>query len=454
MDVAARLTAAGMSEVESVRKAARVAQLIAQLTHMRGDTGTSVTNPVAFWVPGRIEVLGKHTDYGGGRSLLCAVERGICVTAAARESDTPEEPKVRLLDSNPGEIAEIELSENVAAAPGHWSNYAITVARRIAINFGGRLRGADIVFASDLPPAAGVSSSSALVVAIFLVLSAMNDLPSREEYKANIHTPEDLAGYLGAVENGLDFKSLKGQVGVGTFGGSEDHTAILCSKPNAVAQYSFCPVTFERAIALPAGYTFVIAASGILAEKSGAALEQYNGVSRRLSVGLEEWNRAMGRSDKSMGTAIRSSPDAYDRIRDVLETVTDAPYSARSLSERFDQFHAETIEIIPAAGDALARGDLHAFGVLARQSQLAAELALDNQIRETVALVNFADELGAVAASAFGAGFGGSVWALVESTSVDAFTRGWFNRYKAEFPKSARNSVFFSTLAGPAALRF
>src|SRR5512143_256800 len=38
----------------------------------------------SLWVPGRIEVLGKHTDYAGGRSLLCALERGVCLVARAR----------------------------------------------------------------------------------------------------------------------------------------------------------------------------------------------------------------------------------------------------------------------------------------------------------------------------------------------------------------------------------
>src|SRR6476619_743961 len=107
----------------------------------------------AFWVPGRIEVLGKHTDYGGGRSLLCAIERGI-LAVAHPQSDA----LVRIRDANSGETAELELSPDVVSAPGHWSNYAITVARRIATNFSGPLRGADIVFASDIPFAAGASS--------------------------------------------------------------------------------------------------------------------------------------------------------------------------------------------------------------------------------------------------------------------------------------------------------
>ena len=443
-----------MSIAESEVKARRISQLARDLARLRGNTPAAADNPVALWVPGRIEVLGKHTDYGGGRSLLCSVERGICMVAGARPAHAPSTRAgntVRMLDANSGEIVELDLSSDVESKPGHWSNYPITVARRIAMNFPGPLRGADIVFASDLPPAAGVSSSSALVVAFFLTLSAINDLPARQEYRDNIQTPEDLAGYLGCVENGLDFKSLHGRAGVGTFGGSEDQTAIICARPNALVQYSFCPVTFERAIAIPDDLTFVIAASGVLAEKAGSALELYNRVSRRLSTALESWNRATGRADVSMGAAIASSPDARAQIREVLRTASDAAYPPESLLRRFDQFDAETNEIIPGAADALARGDIAAFGAYVAESQRGAERALENQIPETVALVRRARTLGAVASSAFGAGFGGSVWALVDSSSADDFRREWSERYHLAFPERADRSDFFTTRAGPAA---
>lgn len=445
-----------MSDAESQRKAARFAELTRVLDSTHDDISRDASSIVRFWVPGRIEVLGKHTDYGGGRSLLCAVERGICVVA--RGNSAPSQRReasntVRVTDANSGEITEFNLSPGVASAPGHWSNYPITVARRIAMNFSGPMRGADIVFASDLPHAAGVSSSSALVVAIFLTLSAVNDLPGKPEYRDNICTPEDLAGYLGCVENGLDFKALHGHAGVGTFGGSEDQTAILCARPNTLVQYSFCPVRFERAIALPAGYSFVIASSGVVAEKTGAALEHYNRVSRRLSVGLEAWRRTTGRTDFSMGEAIASSVGAHDRIRGVLAATTGAEYSADSLVQRFDQFHVEANEIIPAAGDALSRGDLVAFGELVARSQQGAESALENQIPETIALVQQARELGAVAASAFGAGFGGSVWALVASPAADVFRGAWSRTYAHAFPTSFSCAEFFGSRAGPAALQ-
>ncbi len=441
-----------MSAGESERKAEHFRHLASALDSMTGADIERDEELVSYWVPGRIEVLGKHTDYGGGRSLLCAVERGICVSARPHRRGNAK-PKLRIVDVRSGEQIEIDLSDGVIAVPGSWSNYPITVVRRVASNFDTPLRGADVAFSSDLPPAAGVSSSSALVVAMFLVLSAVNDLPSTENYRRDIRTCEDLAGYLGCVENGLDFKGLHGHAGVGTFGGSEDQTAILCSRPKSLVQYSFCPVTFERVISVPTSYRFVIAASGFAAEKTGAAMAHYNRVSTRLSVGLELWRRATGRPDASMGEAIASSPDARERIRKILGATTNTEFTSNSLVERFDQFDVESNVIIPAGGDALARGDLITFGSLVAQSQDAAERGLGNQIPATVTLVRQARELGAIAASAFGAGFGGSVWALVHSPSVGTFRRKWSAAYAEAFPEAARRSDFFSTATGPPAVR-
>ncbi len=409
--------------------------------------------PLALWVPGRIEVLGKHTDYGGGRSLLCAVDRGISALVRAREPDAADERLVRVRDAKHGLTAEFALAPHTAPAPGAWANYPITVARRIAANFGGPLRGADIVFWSDIPHAAGVSSSSALVVMCFLALGAVNDLASRPAYRAAIHDADDLAGYLGAVENGLDFGPLHGNAGVGTFGGSEDHTAILSARPGALAQYRFCPVTFERAIPLPAGVTFVVASSGVQAEKTGAALDKYNDVSRRLRAALESWNRATGRADASMGAALASSPGARTRVLAALGGARDADFAPASLVERTEQFDDESNHIIPAAGDALARGDMAAFGTLVERSQVGAERLLHNQIPETRALVSLARGLGAAAASAFGAGFGGSVWALVDASRGEEFRSQWGEAYGAAFPAAAAHAEFFVTRAGPPATR-
>ena len=96
-----------------------------------------------------------------------------------------------------------------------------------------------------------MSSSSAFVVSTFLSLAGINQLERDATYARVIRAPEDLAGYLSTVENGMSFGPFLGNDGVGTFGGSEDHTAILCGKPGELVQYAFCPVRYQRSIAFP-----------------------------------------------------------------------------------------------------------------------------------------------------------------------------------------------------------
>ncbi|HJW13661.1 MAG TPA: galactokinase family protein, partial [Thermoanaerobaculia bacterium] len=194
MGIAERLIAAGLSGGEAGRKA-RLFEA-AERCLERSSAG----DPARWFVPGRIEVLGKHTDYAGGRSLLCAVERGFCVAARARRDRV-----VRIADAVFGVETRLALSDESEAGEGSWTAYPAAVARRIARDFPGALAGADIAIASDLPRSAGLSSGSALVVAIFTALAHVNALEDRPAYRANIRSPEDLAGYLGAVENGRSF---------------------------------------------------------------------------------------------------------------------------------------------------------------------------------------------------------------------------------------------------------
>jgi galactokinase len=440
-----RLALAGMSEPEVDRKSRLFARTVAALGRRQ---------TLRLWVPGRIEFLGKHTDYAGGRSLICVVERGIAVVATARDDRT-----VRLTDAVSGEHVEIEMSATLPPADGSWANYPITVVRRIARNFPGPLRGADIAFASDLPPAAGLSSSSALVVATFLAICDLNALGAHDEYRRAIPDADHLAGYLGAVEGGAPFGSLDGDRGVGTFSGSQDHTAILCSRAGALVQYSFAPVRFERAVPLPADHVFVIGASGVIAEKTGAARALYNRQARRVHALLDRWRAATGRTDATLGAVLASSDDAIDRLRDIVRDPAvrsngdSDGFDATDLITRLDQFDAESRDIIPAAGDALERGDLVTLGALVDRSQRGAEVLLGNQVPETFHLARSARSLGAVAASAFGAGFGGSVWALVRRDDAQRFTECWHESYAERFPEPATRATFFTTAAGPAAMR-
>lgn len=405
--------------------------------------------PLAFFVPGRIEVLGKHTDYCGGRSLLCAVEQGFCLVAKARRDRL-----VRVIEASSGDAAEVALDPAATPARGHWSNYPATVARRVARNFPQAALGADIAFISDLPPASGMSSSSAFMIGIFLVLAEVNGLAGTPDYAAAIDGPESLAGYLATIENGRSFGPLAGDLGVGTFGGSEDHTAILCCRPETLTQYRFGPVMKERDVALPADHTFVVAFSGVVAEKTGAALTLYNRASKSAGLVLDRWHAAGGADAATLEAAVTSAPDAPVAVRRAVATgAADRRFSRKTLVQRFDQFLLESRWIVPSAGDALASGDLTRFGTLVDQSQDAAERWLGNQVPETIELARSARELGARAASAFGAGFGGSVWALVRQADVPSFVTEWKARYQERFPEAAAGAAFFETRPGPSARR-
>ena len=403
--------------------------------------GAGPSAPRLLFVPGRLEVLGKHTDYAGGRSLLCAAERGLCFAIAPRA-----DAQVRVVDATSREKLDFTIGPALRRAPGHWSNYPMTVARRIARNFPGPLMGADIGIASDLPPAAGMSSSSALVVGFFTALADTDQLERRPEFLANIHSPEELAGYLGAVENGRTFGSLRGDAGVGTAGGSEDHTAILCCRAGALSQYAFCPIRHERTVPLSAGWTFAIGVSGVVADKNAAARESYNRAARTVEAIMEAWRAGTGRNDLWLADAVASAPDAPERMREILRAAATEP---EPLLARFEQFLAESTEIIPEAGDCLARGDVEGVGVLVDRSQLGAERWLANQVPETIALAHSARKLGAAAASAFGAGFGGAVWALVRAADAADFLERWGREYRSAFPDRVPRADFFLTRPGP-----
>jgi galactokinase len=398
-----------------------------------------------IFVPGRIEVLGKHTDYAGGRSLLCAIDRGISASAHPRSDAV-----IRITDQGRKETRVIRLQVDAEAMVGDWSNYVAVVARRVVANFGAT-HGADIAFSNNLPVASGMSSSTALTIAVYLALDAANNFSGSPQYRDAIDSREALAAYLGSVEMGGNFGALRGDSGVGTLGGSEDHTAILCCRADLLSQYSFIPTRKEREIPFPADRCFVVAFCGVAAEKTGSALSSYNEASLATRQILKLWDDITGRGYRSLAEAIASTPDAKDGIREAIAAYGGADFTAQRLQERFEQFVLESEDIIPRASAALTQNDLATFGDLVGRSHEAAEAMLRNQIPETMRLVRLARELGADAASAFGAGFGGSVWAMVRTSDADRFSEEWRARYVSEFPHHGSRIDFFITRPGPPA---
>lgn len=398
----------------------------------------------SFRIPGRIEVLGKHTDYAGGMSLVCAIEQGLCITAFPSD-----EPVLTIWHEDFKTTSIFPLGQLPSTPMQAWETYPLTVLRRLQKNFGA-LRGTHLMISGDLPQAAGMSSSSALMVGLLLALATVNQLPAHPLWNSQIQDLYDLAMYASRIENGGTFGKLSGDSGVGTKGGSQDQTAILCCRPDVLSCFSYRPVQPVETVPIPEGYTFVIAHSGVLAEKAGAAMLRYNRAAQLAHAIPEVWHRATGLQAEHMGELL-SAPgfDLYALWKAILQH-HHPTFSDLDLQDRLDHF-MEELRIVQDARKALKNNDLPLFGRCVLQSQHYAEKLLHNQVDETIFLASKARTLGALAASAFGAGFGGAVWAMVEDEHAAAFTQRWAYEYQLAFPEHQEKAQFFQTHAGPAA---
>ena len=373
----------------------------------------------AWWVPGRLEVFGKHTDYAGGRTLVCAVPRGFGIVARARADGV-----IHVADAWRGDSVTLRPATDHTSHSG-WRHYVQVAVRRLAANFPGCSFGADLVIASDLPRAAGMSSSSALVVGIATALGHLGAVRKHPAWKTYVRTSLDAAAYYACIENGRRFGGLHGDAGVGTHGGSEDHAAIVEGRSGEVTAFAFVPPRAIDSVHVPDRWTFVIAPSGVAARKTGSAKEPYNRLAAGAAALLTLWNDACApKPAVSLAEALASSADALDRLRAAVRRSAVPDWPAPDLERRLDHFVREDRRV-PQAVEAFRRSDANVLGRLSAESQADAETLLGNQVAETAVLVGSARKLGAFAASGFGAGFGGSVWALVERDAAPDFARRW-----------------------------
>jgi galactokinase len=368
-----------------------------------------------YFVPGRVELVGKHVDYAGGRSLTIATELAIHARAT-----TIDEPVIRVRRAA-GEVAmDVALSPNAKAINVRSSAYVTAVARRFARDFPHARKGVAVELQSSLPTSAGLSSSTALIVTLAMAFIDANDLASDERWTAAIPTPIAFAEYVAAIETGEAFGDFPADGGVGVRGGAQDHVAIVCAEQGSIGQFSYLPAVLERRVPWPEDIMLAIGVSGVHATKTGNAQAAYN----------------------RLADAMRP------RIDDGGSKMDDAPHE---VLERRAQFREETDVIVPGVGDAIRDRDWRKLGALVDRSQSLAENVLGNQVPETVHLARAAREQGAIAASAFGAGFGGAVWAMVQRSEADRFMAAWRADYERAFPaKRARAKWARTNPAGPA----
>ena len=131
---------------------------------------------VICFAPGRVNLIGEHTDYNGGHVFPCAIHLGIRCAAAKRT-----DRELHFYSENCREVGERSYSLDALSNQGAWSDYPAGVVRAFEA-FGYSLQqGADFVFFGDLPEGAGLSSSAALEVATGVALRELFEIPVTQQ---------------------------------------------------------------------------------------------------------------------------------------------------------------------------------------------------------------------------------------------------------------------------------
>lgn len=340
-----------------------------------------------FRAPGRVNLIGDHTDYNEGFVLPVAIDLGCTVRATRRDDGV-----VRLRSEDVD--GEVELAADGSTAPEAveepWGRYAAGVVGTLAER-GRPAVGVDAVVSSTIPLGAGLSSSAALEVALALALcdAAEFELPLLE-----------LAIACQEAE----------QVATGVPCGIMDQLASLAGRHNHALLID-CRSLDVRPIPLPPRLAVLIV---------------HSGVSRTL-VGSEYAERRQACEAVAALLGLESLRDA------TAEQVADEPRARHVVSEN--------ARVLEAAG-ALQEGDVAALGPLLNASHASLRDDFEVSTPELDALVEALREAGAIGARLTGAGFGGCVVGLASRDVADRVVETAAGRYWAQTGRQPRAFVF------------
>jgi galactokinase len=328
-----------------------------------------------FRAPGRVNLMGDHTDYYEGLVLPLAIELE-CVVASSRNEDG--RVRVRSLDEEPA----VEVGGDGAdeGAPPGWGRYVAGVVRALAER-GREPAGIDAVLASSVPPGSGLSSSAALEVALALALcdAAGLDLDATELALACQRAEHLATGVPSGIMDQLAATS-----------GAEGHALLID-----------CRSLEHERVPMPEGLEVLVVHSG-----KDRELEDTPYAERRAA-----------------GEAIASAL-GLDSLRDAtLEQVADEPIARHVVTEN---------ERVRRTAAALATGDRAALAELFTASHRSLRDDYRVSTPELDLLVAALIEAGAVGARLTGAGFGGAVVALCEAGAAEAVAHAAAERYAAE----------------------
>ncbi|MFN8472078.1 MAG: galactokinase [Anaerolineae bacterium] len=339
----------------------------------------------AIWVrsPGRVNLIGEHTDYNDGFVLPIAIERQIILAARPAEDDTARLFSTTLGGGDSFSIGDISHTKG-------WAEYPRGVAWSLT-EAGFPVRAADIVLASDLPTGAGLSSSAAIEVGVGWTLAAIGGFEIDRARLAVLSRRAENA-WVGVASGIMD------QFIVAL--GRADHALLVDTRDLSY-----------RLVPLPSGVSIVIADTNV---KRGLVDSEYN--ARRAETA--EAARLMG------------APSLRDVSWDEFDTRSaDLP---ELLKKRARHIVSENTRVLEAV-DALEKGDVETVGRLmdASHVSLRDDYAVSHPRLDL--LVEIARSVpGVYGARMTGAGFGGATVSLVADDAVPEFQRVVAQKYAAE----------------------
>ncbi|MBN1934889.1 MAG: galactokinase [Anaerolineae bacterium] len=399
--------------------------------------------PVTFFrTPGRLNLIGEHTDYNGGFVLPVALDRDILCVSRPRDDDLINAINVEDRFA-PFSFA---LSSAIPHAPsGDWSNYFRGAAQEIARRFGDRVpvKGMDVLISGampySIPRGAGLSSSTALSVTAALALVALNGIEIDRADLAHLCSVGEW--YVGTRGGMMDqFATLLGE---------RDHALFLDCRPSTEGVYAF------EHVLMPGGVQVVLLTSGVhhdnvrgefnqrVAEcKIGVKLlqQRYPSIHQLRDVtpaGLRLSNEAL---DALLNRMLPPRATAGQLIRlGIDQTWLDAliadhrlaPDAVFAVLPRCRHVIGENARVLAGVA-ALNRGDLAEFGALMNRAHVSMSQDYGASCSEVDVLVDIVQQQpGVLGARITGAGWGGGVVALVEQDADEVWILVVQSAYRA-----------------------
>lgn len=338
--------------------------------------------------PGRVNLIGEHIDYNGLAVLPMAIPRHIIVAGQPRS-----DPIVRLANATEGFTArEFALVDRIAPYPtGDWGNYAKAAVQALMGQFG-MLTGMTALVGSTLPSAAGLGSSSALVIATAIALLHVN---------GRTIDPIDLAELMAA-----------GERYVGTHGGGMDQAISLGAKAGTASRVDFRPLRLTP-VPIPPSWRVVVAHSLTSAEKSGAQQETYNRRTRECRAALSAVADALASPESQREYPFLVAHHGTPALLAAGERVLEG-----DLARRFRHVVTEAARVHHAE-EAMRHDRLDVFGTVlnASHASLRDDYAVSSPALDE--LCSIAVEAGAAGARLTGAGMGGCAVVACDASTVD-----------------------------------